>query len=854
MELINTIATSWWSWMSSMFWQVSLLILIITLLDIVLRNWAWPQIRYALWLLILLKLMIPPTWSLNTSIVSHIQPKVHQRFTQNISLSSQQPLNNAARELESKDTSAVPADSLNTAQTVPAQQSDESLSWQSILMLIWFGGVLLLSSLLAIRIARLRRWHKQQKEHDIPEWFHKLLVETAQHFQLTNLPAIVFHPKAVSPAVYGMFRPVMLLPSCYFDNLSKEQAKHVLLHELAHLKRGDLWMNGLVLIMQIIYWFNPLIIWVRRQMKHVREICCDLTVANVLRDKTPAYRQTLLNTARGLLTETVEPGLGLLGVFEDPFRLVTRLKWLDKAHWGQQKKIATAAILLTLLITVSVMPMAGVSIKKSGMSSSEDIFDESFRVLIRPDFYAVFLSKTGDAHQGVPAAIQECRKLMQDQGIRPLGDPMARFFNDPATTPADRQQWQVGFRVNKAINVAPPLELVHLGRSQVAISGVAGQEDTTQDWDAFIKRIQANGLVPYFPPAIEYYRGEKYEKPMRHYTQMEIAVFHLSEGSSLDIQLKKTGPFTAVVLPMSGSYMQTSEALHKVEQFIKKHNMKMSGNAFGEFYWSDSLPLNANWIVGYPVTQPADVAPPFEIRKFQSKTVATATLTDAPDIETPWSLFLTQLVLSGHVPAGPAFEYWATPFAQTTDITMQIPVLNEDMIEDASTTSNSEPAPAPDSWAQVIVDMVEAVTHYQGTKNQDAAPVSASIRAKLEYSNQMLKKALLARDVDAYVNFLTEDMVIDPPMGPAIRGKQAYRRYMQKDIQNGTEFKTFNPVIVDCWQCDDEIFEVGQFDFSLTTPASSKPHVGTGSSMTIWQQADDGTLKIKYSIFNHTVN
>ena len=60
-ELLNHIARLWWDWTASMFWQVGLLILVIGCIDLLTRKWAWPQLRYALWSLILVKLLLPPT-------------------------------------------------------------------------------------------------------------------------------------------------------------------------------------------------------------------------------------------------------------------------------------------------------------------------------------------------------------------------------------------------------------------------------------------------------------------------------------------------------------------------------------------------------------------------------------------------------------------------------------------------------------------------------------------------------------------------------------------------------------------------------------------------------------------------
>jgi beta-lactamase regulating signal transducer with metallopeptidase domain len=48
-----------------------------------------------------------------------------------------------------------------------------------------------------------------------------------------------------SPAVCGLFRPVILLPRSLADHLPPAQLRAVLLHELVHLRRGDVWVNCL---------------------------------------------------------------------------------------------------------------------------------------------------------------------------------------------------------------------------------------------------------------------------------------------------------------------------------------------------------------------------------------------------------------------------------------------------------------------------------------------------------------------------------------------------------------------------------------------------------------------------------
>ena len=83
-DLLNGIAQPWWAWMGSMLWQASLLILIVTALDYILRRWAWPQVRYALWILVLVKLILPPSWTLPSSLISGWTPLARMRIEERL--------------------------------------------------------------------------------------------------------------------------------------------------------------------------------------------------------------------------------------------------------------------------------------------------------------------------------------------------------------------------------------------------------------------------------------------------------------------------------------------------------------------------------------------------------------------------------------------------------------------------------------------------------------------------------------------------------------------------------------------------------------------------------------------------
>jgi beta-lactamase regulating signal transducer with metallopeptidase domain/effector-binding domain-containing protein len=718
-NVLNQIALNWWEWMGSMFWQVSLLIIVIYALDALIRNWVWPQVRYALWVLVLIKLILPPSWSSQNSISSILQPVVQETINDQfpgfagdiarkqmpagITVPSPSDVTPVTRDSEKRADKQMPL-AVKSAATKAALKAN----WQVFAMAAWIAGMLVFVTILTIRIKRLRQWHRQQKERKtIPVWFHDLLMQTSKRLKMQRLPAIVFSDQAVTPAVYGIFHPVLLFPADYFDNLSRKEAEHVLLHELSHIKRGDLFLHGLTLALQIVYWFNPLLLWVRKHMKHIREICCDLTVANILREKTKEYRQTLVDTARELLTESVEPGMGLLGVFEEPFRLVARLKWLEKTTWQNYwLKIATA-FMVVIVMVIFILPMAKVNyameepatITAININKENDNSDikipAGYQVLDiaikrAEPLYAAALHKVGSTDE-FEAAVEELRRLMQEADIKPTGYPFGRFFSNPDDTPEHQSSWQVGYPVKPDTEVKPPLEIIRVANRQVAYAAISGIKDTESVWQRFIDQLKGMGYIPAFPPAVEIWTGE--EEKFWSNTELQIEVFRPDQGyPGLESTIKEIAPMTAIVLPMQGSHAQHPQAQARLDEYIRTNKIKTTGPQFGRYFSDPSKvpPQLYIWEVGYPVKNEIEVEAPFEVRHIEETKVASAIMQGPHEYEYPWGVLIIQMILKGYIPSGPAMEIWSGDPTKTgphgPNVEMQIPVielanLGEDMKE-----------------------------------------------------------------------------------------------------------------------------------------------------------------------------
>lgn len=100
-----------------------------------------------------------------------------------------------------------------------------------------------------------------------------------------------------APMLTGVFRPVLLLPQREID---ARQMRFILLHELTHYKRRDLWYKWFAFLVNALHWFNPLIYLAVRQINEECEISCDLALtAHMDEAEKAGYMGTILQLAAG---------------------------------------------------------------------------------------------------------------------------------------------------------------------------------------------------------------------------------------------------------------------------------------------------------------------------------------------------------------------------------------------------------------------------------------------------------------------------------------------------------------------------------------------------------------------------
>jgi beta-lactamase regulating signal transducer with metallopeptidase domain len=228
-------------------------------------------------------------------------------------------------------------------------------------LVAWAAGALVVLGVLAFRHQRLHRALAEQDravavDDPIRRRTLRQLRACARALRLRRAPRLVMVTTLSTPAILGVFRPVVVMPVALARELSPAAMHHVLLHELAHVRRGDLWLQALGSLLQAVYWFYPLLPWVRRRIAALCELCCDATVAERLRHRTDDYRRTLAECALRL-SALPAPALQL-SLVAAPIGLFARLHHLEEQPWRTAARRRWSAALTVCIATACVLSQA----------------------------------------------------------------------------------------------------------------------------------------------------------------------------------------------------------------------------------------------------------------------------------------------------------------------------------------------------------------------------------------------------------------------------------------------------------------------------------------------------------------
>ncbi|HEX3011845.1 MAG TPA: M56 family metallopeptidase [Syntrophomonadaceae bacterium] len=215
----------------------------------------------------------------------------------------------------------------------PTSNASPWFSWQT-LALVWIIGViaifmymLFINGMLFFKIKRLPACTSKD--------ILKILHDCEWDLKLRTNVSVAYNDSLKSPGLFGIFRPKIIICPEIIKKLSREELRHIFLHELSHLKRRDLLINAMVSAIQLVYWFNPLVWYALSHMKQDCEIACDATVLAALKPEDHrSYGQTIISLMQMLSQPRWAPGiLGFISKFNTRRIIMistskkTTLKW-----------------------------------------------------------------------------------------------------------------------------------------------------------------------------------------------------------------------------------------------------------------------------------------------------------------------------------------------------------------------------------------------------------------------------------------------------------------------------------------------------------------------------------------------
>jgi len=358
LEALNLTGSKFIDFALPMLIQSSVLIVILLGANFILRKRVRAVFRYWLWALVLIKLVLP------VSLTSPVS--IGTLFGENLEVVTQ----NVTPALPQETAIPIVFDSEPVAETLkpvinetpitqaalPEVQSvTQSLSWQGLVFLVWLAIVFAMVLLLVQRVFFVASLIRQSKPAN------SIMNETLQFCRKrmkVNLPVkLKVSLNATSPAVCGLIRPVILVPNEIGPNLGAGALRQVLMHELAHIKRGDLWMNLAQTLLQISYFYNPLLWLANACIRRIREQAVDEAVQAAMGEKASEYPETLLNVAK-LAFKKPALSLRFIGVVESKSQLNWRIKKMLTQPIPKSAKLGIAGLAIIIITAIVLLPMA----------------------------------------------------------------------------------------------------------------------------------------------------------------------------------------------------------------------------------------------------------------------------------------------------------------------------------------------------------------------------------------------------------------------------------------------------------------------------------------------------------------
>ena len=344
----------------------SVIILMILIIKGIFMSKLNSTFHYYIWLILLVKLIIPFGPHTTLDISNLFENSYVQTTT-----------NNNTKELQinsPKQLKTVNTDDLILTNTVqPSNKHENSkgtniplrLSIEKVLCLMWMFGVVLLTGILISGHEKLRDIVKSSVTN-INVSHKEILYKCMKTMNIRNKVELSYSSKINSPSLCGFIKAKILIPVSIASNICDEEFKYIMMHELTHLKNKDIFINWIITLLSLVYWFNPILLYGFHKMRQDCEFSCDNQVISYLGvGGNQQYGNALIRVLE--IVGTSNRFMGTTPMVMNSFEVKRRILMISK-----YKKINIKSILLGTVFFV-VIGGVGVALNTSNISSNKSI-------------------------------------------------------------------------------------------------------------------------------------------------------------------------------------------------------------------------------------------------------------------------------------------------------------------------------------------------------------------------------------------------------------------------------------------------------------------------------------------------
>lgn len=293
--IINVYLPHFFDWLIETSLMASILVGFILCIKVLFRNKLTPRWQYMLWIVLMIRLLLP--WSPDSSY------SIYSLLSYSSSVSEVIPKNMPSTEsivnIETNHTVELESNSETVTKNGEPEvnasaEQQTTFSLYKLALYVWLAGVIVLAVITFITNRRLYSYIKKQADIT-DEQVITVFNRCKQSMKMKKAVSLRLAGKIASPTVFSFFRPKVLLSKKHMKVLNEQQLQYVFYHELAHIKRNDVAVNWIMYSLLLLNWFNPILWYAYFCMREDQELACDAYALTFIdKEEQIAYGHTII--------------------------------------------------------------------------------------------------------------------------------------------------------------------------------------------------------------------------------------------------------------------------------------------------------------------------------------------------------------------------------------------------------------------------------------------------------------------------------------------------------------------------------------------------------------------------------